>query len=462
MPSLGTATKLAKGLREIRDDTDTGAALSVVSVGPQNPTARVEYALRADEALTEPQVRQIMEYYLAVRVRRFARTYSAVTGAEPGVASGGPTSQAGSVYGRPAGMVGSGVAAPGPYRGAPPQRYAAPRPAVRPARAAGPTLGIHLQGTDPDGTPRPGLGDSERRPAGAGVRDSGLAPGVGRPCPALPSARGARSVRRVSRVAVPVAGRGRAKGLRPRTRRRPVAARHRTGLRGGARAGRDAASQASSAGPPHGAPTTWSNSGSHTTTATGGADAWGTIVTPRLTSGKASASALLKGGMPSSAIGRPAAADLDPGGGLVDTAPAPVRGGSRRPAGHGDDDGPRRARCPRGRVARRPLVDGPPDLPRPRPRHAAARRPCQSRAMPTPDERQHHGVEERVVMVVRQARDHDGEARGEHGERDDRPAKRPGQPAGGRHVRVGAGGPVRARGPLAAAAGVGRRPPRSA
>jgi hypothetical protein len=38
-----------------------------------NPTARVEYALRADEALSEPQVRQIMEYYLAVRMRRYAR-----------------------------------------------------------------------------------------------------------------------------------------------------------------------------------------------------------------------------------------------------------------------------------------------------------------------------------------------------------------------------------------------------
>ena len=58
MPSLGTATKLARGLREIRDDADTSTALGVVSVGPQNPTARVEYALRADEALSEPQVRR--------------------------------------------------------------------------------------------------------------------------------------------------------------------------------------------------------------------------------------------------------------------------------------------------------------------------------------------------------------------------------------------------------------------
>jgi len=73
MPSLGTATKLARGLRELREDADTPQYLSLVAAGPANPTARVEYALRADEALSEIQVRQIMEYYLAVRMRRFGR-----------------------------------------------------------------------------------------------------------------------------------------------------------------------------------------------------------------------------------------------------------------------------------------------------------------------------------------------------------------------------------------------------
>jgi transcriptional regulator with XRE-family HTH domain len=134
MPSLGTATKLARGLREIREDSDAPAALGVVAAGPQNPTARVEYALRADETLTEPQVRQIMEYYLAVRVRRFSRTYSSVGSAETGI---GGTTHAGGVYGRQAGMVGSGVGVPTAVRTAPPSRYAAPRPAVRPARAPG-------------------------------------------------------------------------------------------------------------------------------------------------------------------------------------------------------------------------------------------------------------------------------------------------------------------------------------
>lgn len=73
MPSLGTATKLARGLRELRDDADTPQYLRMVSAGATNPTTRVEYALRADEWLSEPQVRQIMEYYLAVRIGRLGR-----------------------------------------------------------------------------------------------------------------------------------------------------------------------------------------------------------------------------------------------------------------------------------------------------------------------------------------------------------------------------------------------------
>ena len=76
MPSLGTATKLARGLRELRDDADTPQYLGLVAAGATNPTARVEYALRADELLTEAQVRQIMEYYLAVRMRRYGRTFA--------------------------------------------------------------------------------------------------------------------------------------------------------------------------------------------------------------------------------------------------------------------------------------------------------------------------------------------------------------------------------------------------
>ena len=137
MPSLGTATKLARGLREIREDSDAAAALGVLSVGPQNPTARVEYALRADEALSEPQVRQIMEYYLAVRLRRFTRAYSGTGAAESGIGSNGTAVTASGVYGRPTGYAGAAVATPIVVRPAPP-RYGAPRPAVRPpVRAPG-------------------------------------------------------------------------------------------------------------------------------------------------------------------------------------------------------------------------------------------------------------------------------------------------------------------------------------
>ena len=85
-PSLGTATKLARGLRELRDDADAPQYLGLVSSGATiNPTARVEYALRADDSLGEPQVRQIMEYYLAVRMRRFARPVAPPTAARPGL-----------------------------------------------------------------------------------------------------------------------------------------------------------------------------------------------------------------------------------------------------------------------------------------------------------------------------------------------------------------------------------------
>ena len=113
MPSLGTATKLARGLREIHDDAELPATLGVVNSGPSNPTARVEYSLRADEVLSEAQVRQIMEYYLAVRMRRLGRTYRPDSGngshdeegGANGHANGGSTPNAAAGYGagRPVG-----------------------------------------------------------------------------------------------------------------------------------------------------------------------------------------------------------------------------------------------------------------------------------------------------------------------------------------------------------------------
>ena len=76
MPSLGTATKLARGLRELGENDDGPQYLGLMGGGVQNPTARVEYSLRADEALSEAQVRQVMEYYLAVRMRRLGGAFN--------------------------------------------------------------------------------------------------------------------------------------------------------------------------------------------------------------------------------------------------------------------------------------------------------------------------------------------------------------------------------------------------
>jgi transcriptional regulator with XRE-family HTH domain len=139
MPSLGTATKLARGLREIREDADTPQYLGLVTSGSPNPTARVEYSLRADEALGEPQVRQIMEYYLAVRMRRFGRVFHAADHAPSGSGGsgggnghglgGGGGSGASSASGAASG---SATSASGSERGTGPSR-----PGTPPGRAHG-------------------------------------------------------------------------------------------------------------------------------------------------------------------------------------------------------------------------------------------------------------------------------------------------------------------------------------
>ena len=70
MPSLGTATKLARGLREIHDEADGPTYFASLSARQQLPTARVEYALRGDEILTDGDVRELMQAYISVRTRR--------------------------------------------------------------------------------------------------------------------------------------------------------------------------------------------------------------------------------------------------------------------------------------------------------------------------------------------------------------------------------------------------------
>lgn len=70
VPSLGTATKIARALPSMPDDGSPPYRLGGVDRLPTHPTARVEYALRADDLFGEPEVRQVMAYYLALRARR--------------------------------------------------------------------------------------------------------------------------------------------------------------------------------------------------------------------------------------------------------------------------------------------------------------------------------------------------------------------------------------------------------
>ena len=70
MPSLGTATKLARGLREIADESEGPAYFSSLNSRAVLPTTRVEYALRGDDTLTESDVRELMQAYITVRTRR--------------------------------------------------------------------------------------------------------------------------------------------------------------------------------------------------------------------------------------------------------------------------------------------------------------------------------------------------------------------------------------------------------
>jgi transcriptional regulator with XRE-family HTH domain len=80
MPSLGTATKLARGLREIHEETDGPAYFASLTARQLLPTARVEYALRGDDALNEGDVRDLMQAYIAVRNRRLRDNGTPPTG----------------------------------------------------------------------------------------------------------------------------------------------------------------------------------------------------------------------------------------------------------------------------------------------------------------------------------------------------------------------------------------------
>jgi transcriptional regulator with XRE-family HTH domain len=69
-PSLATATKLARALGHQGDVSQYLASVATTTV---NPTARVEYALCADALLGATEVRQVMQYYLALRADRLSQ-----------------------------------------------------------------------------------------------------------------------------------------------------------------------------------------------------------------------------------------------------------------------------------------------------------------------------------------------------------------------------------------------------
>jgi transcriptional regulator with XRE-family HTH domain len=98
MPSLGTATKLARGLREIRDDIEGPAYFASLAARQLLPTARVEYALRGDEALNDGDVRELMQAYISVRNRRLRENGSTPNGGS-GLAPGSGTDPGTDTYG---------------------------------------------------------------------------------------------------------------------------------------------------------------------------------------------------------------------------------------------------------------------------------------------------------------------------------------------------------------------------
>jgi len=71
-PSLATATKLARALRQVEGETDTADYFERVPEETIFPSRRVEMALRADELLDDAEVRRLMSLYLDARRRRQA------------------------------------------------------------------------------------------------------------------------------------------------------------------------------------------------------------------------------------------------------------------------------------------------------------------------------------------------------------------------------------------------------
>jgi transcriptional regulator with XRE-family HTH domain len=77
IPSLETATKLARALRVPNEDIAT--ELGFVTAQPALPMQRVEAALRGDEGLDDTDVRELMEAYIARRRRLSLKSVDSAT-----------------------------------------------------------------------------------------------------------------------------------------------------------------------------------------------------------------------------------------------------------------------------------------------------------------------------------------------------------------------------------------------
>ena len=71
-PTLATAARLARGLRELGAEDDAIGYFGRRSGRSSHAATRVELAIRADWTLGETEVRQVMTYYEALRSRRLA------------------------------------------------------------------------------------------------------------------------------------------------------------------------------------------------------------------------------------------------------------------------------------------------------------------------------------------------------------------------------------------------------
>jgi transcriptional regulator with XRE-family HTH domain len=77
MPSLATATRLARVLPELRQGFETPPGLLGVSTRATSAPARLDYALRSDELLREEDVHRIMTLYLSARAARHGQAVQA-------------------------------------------------------------------------------------------------------------------------------------------------------------------------------------------------------------------------------------------------------------------------------------------------------------------------------------------------------------------------------------------------